>query len=162
MTRALDYLLAFLVRAVTGIPLRDPLPGHDPELPALFYANHGSHLDSIVIWASIPPRWRRRFCVVAAADYWRPGSLRYRFARLLFDLTPVDRGPAVKPSRELLERLARPLEDGKSLLIFPEGTRSRDGGIGEFRGGLHYLACNFRRFRLYGPLGQPQPDPAQG
>ena len=122
-------------RTVTG---REHL--RDLSGPVLFVANHSSHMDTPLLLAALPGRWRRRTAVAAAADYFYTRPLLARTVSLAFNTVPVGRkGEAVVPGAQtLLERL---LDDRWSLVIFAEGTRSRDGTVGRLRSGAAVLAA---------------------
>jgi 1-acyl-sn-glycerol-3-phosphate acyltransferase len=109
--------------------------------PAIFVANHNSHMDTPVILRALPGRWRRRTAVAAAADYFYAKRRNAISASLAFGTVPLDRkgGTGVGPGQTgHLDRLIR---DGGSLLVFPEGTRSRDGRVGRLRSGAALLAA---------------------
>jgi 1-acyl-sn-glycerol-3-phosphate acyltransferase len=113
-----------------GLDILDRIEG-----PVIFAANHASHLDTPLILLSLPDEWRRRTAVAAAADYFFDTWWRAAGSSLLFNTLPIDRrgGPlAAAPGQAM--------DDGWSLLIFPEGTRSRDGWSGTFRMGAAFLA----------------------
>lgn len=110
------------------------LPG-----PLVVAANHSSHLDTTVVLNALPLRHRQRTLVVAAADYFYTDRIRAGIVSLAFGTIPVERGPA--SSTESTDRMHRLLEDGWNLLLYPEGTRSRDGRMGELQTGAAYLAC---------------------
>jgi 1-acyl-sn-glycerol-3-phosphate acyltransferase len=106
------------------------------EGPVIFVANHASHLDTPLILLSLPDEWRRRTAVAAAADYFFDTWWRAVGSVLLFNTFPIDRrggSMSVTPGEVLA--------DGWSLVIFPEGTRSKDGWVGRFRMGAAFLAC---------------------
>ncbi len=105
------------------------------EGPAIFVANHASHLDTPLVLLSLPDEWRRRTAVAAAADYFFDTWWRALGSSVLFNTFPIDRrggAMATTPGEVLGE--------GWSLLIFPEGTRSPDGWTGQFRMGAAYLS----------------------
>jgi 1-acyl-sn-glycerol-3-phosphate acyltransferase len=108
--------------------------------PVLFVANHSSHIDTPAILRALPAAWRRRTAVAAAADYfYRVPWLAYAVS-LAFNTIPVERkGEAAVP--DAASQLVRLLDDGWSLLVFAEGTRSRDGTIGRLRSGAAVLAA---------------------
>ncbi|MGB5832614.1 MAG: lysophospholipid acyltransferase family protein [Thiohalocapsa sp.] len=132
--------LAGLTRLVTGVRANwvDHRPG--AEVPQrVYFANHSSHLDSLVIWASLPAALRARTRPVAAADYWdRPGLRRWLALRVLNALAVKRAGGA--GSREALHCLIAALDDGDSLILFPEGTRGEGRQIGRLRAGLYHVA----------------------
>jgi long-chain acyl-CoA synthetase len=106
--------------------------------PALFVANHASHLDTPVILASLPIWWRNRTAVAAAADFWFDmGRSREFLATFLFNAFPFSRTDSIRPS---LEYCARLLDKDWSILIYPEGTRSTTGKMGPFKSGLGLMA----------------------
>jgi 1-acyl-sn-glycerol-3-phosphate acyltransferase len=108
---------------------------------AVFVANHNSHMDTPVILRALAGRWRRRTAVAAAADYFYGNRRTALCASLVFGTVPLERnsGAGVGPGQTAhLDRLIR---DGGSLLIFPEGTRSRDGRVGRLRSGAAVLAA---------------------
>ncbi|PPD46516.1 MAG: 1-acyl-sn-glycerol-3-phosphate acyltransferase [Methylocystis sp.] len=109
--------------------------------PRLYFANHSSHLDTLLIWAALPDALRGVTHPVAAADYWGRGDLRSLIATRALDAVLIDRSGGKRD--ETLEPLREKLRAGRSLIIFPEGTRS-DGLLpGPFKSGLYQLACDF-------------------
>lgn len=131
-------LLAGLTRLVTGVRARW-LGGAPTATPRVYFANHSSHLDTLAIWASLPPALRVRTRPVAAADYWdRPGLRRWLAIRVLNALL-VDRSGG-GGSREALHALTLALDAGDSLILFPEGTRGDGSVIGPLRPGLYFVA----------------------
>ncbi len=103
----------------------------------IFFANHSSHLDFVLVWAHLPPAVRRRTRPVAAQDYWEGGPARKYFAAAVFDAVLIDRGGG---GREAVERMVDGLGDSRSLIVFPEGTRGCDGTVAPFKSGLFHLA----------------------
>ena len=103
--------------------------------PVIFVANHASHLDTPLILLSLPDEWRRRTAVAAAADYFFDTWWRAVGSAMVFNTFPIDRrgGSMAATPGEVLA-------DGWSLVIYPEGTRSRDGWVGRFQLGAAYLA----------------------
>jgi 1-acyl-sn-glycerol-3-phosphate acyltransferase len=108
--------------------------------PVLFVANHSSHMDTPVILRALPPPWRRRTAVAAAADYFYRVPWVARAVSLAFNTVPVQRkGEGVGP--DAASQLFRLIDEGWSLLVFAEGTRSRDGAIGRLHSGAAVLAA---------------------
>ena len=109
------------------------------EPPVLFVANHSSHIDTPTILRALPAAWRRRTAVAAAADYFYRVPLVAHAVSLAFNTVPVQRkGEGVVG--DAASQLARLLDDRWSLLVFAEGTRSRDGTVGRLRSGAAVLA----------------------
>ena len=134
----IDHLLVGLTRFLVGG--RPEWRGAQPAThQRISFANHGSHLDTILIWAALPKPLRATTHPVAAADYWGRGALRRRIAIGLLNSVLVDRsGTADKAS--LMAPLEAELARGHSLVIFPEGTRGEGALPGPFKSGLYWLA----------------------
>ena len=110
------------------------------EAPVVFVANHSSHMDTPAISRALPRAWRRRTAVAAAADYfYRRRRLAYTVS-LFFGTVPMARdGGGLEPSTTA--HLDRLLGERWSLVMFAEGTRSRDGSVGRLRSGAAVLAA---------------------
>ena len=104
-------------------------------------ANHSSHADSAVIYATLPPNQRRRLLAAAARDYFFENDARQFVSRSLFNAIPVARDAAV--GEDPLRHPTRALREGYGLLLYPEGTRSVNGVIGVFRNGIGRLVAEF-------------------
>jgi 1-acyl-sn-glycerol-3-phosphate acyltransferase len=109
------------------------------DRPRVYFANHASHLDFVLIWSALPRPRRRQVRPVAGSDYWNRTPVRRFVAASVFHAVLIERGGGPAASRAALVRMAAALDDRQSLIVFPEGTRSRDGGIGEFKSGLFHL-----------------------
>src|SRR5262249_3184081 len=111
--------------------------------PAIFIANHTSNLDTPAILAAMPAKWRRRVAVAAAADYWfapdqgLTGRLAGPLAALLYNAFPFSRTDAVEASLRYLGEL---VDDGWSILLYPEGGRSDTGQMCPFKKGIGLIA----------------------
>jgi 1-acyl-sn-glycerol-3-phosphate acyltransferase len=130
-------VLVGLVRLLVGAYPR--WIGCGPELrQRIYFANHTSHVDTVALWSALPRRLRERTHPVAARDYWDKGFRRYlamtTLRAVLIDRTREDK--ATDP----LEPLLRTLEDGDSLILFPEGTLGSAALPGPFKSGLYRLA----------------------
>ena len=109
------------------------------EPPCVFVCNHASHLDTLSLTAALPGRLARHAVALAAANVFFGTVASSAFAAMALNALPVWRG---RTSRDDLGYLrTRLIEDGLVFILFPEGTRSRDGVIGEFRPGLGALVA---------------------
>lgn len=108
--------------------------------PVVFVANHSSHLDTPTILRALPPKWRRRTAVAAAADYFYNKRWKANGVALLFNTVPLGRngGGLGSGATDHVDRL---IDEGWNLVMFPEGTRSRDGRIGKVRSGAAVIAA---------------------
>jgi 1-acyl-sn-glycerol-3-phosphate acyltransferase len=105
--------------------------------PYVFAANHSSHADTMVIVTTLPGRFRRRVVVAAAADYFFPNRVTAMLTAVFVGAIPVERD---RVSRRTLDLCHRLLGEGWSLVLYPEGGRSPDGEIQEFRPGAAWMA----------------------
>lgn len=105
----------------------------------LYYANHSSHGDFVLLWASLPAELRRSTRPVAGADYWLTGSVRRYLIQRVFNAVLVDRQRA-SPDSNPLQPMLDALDRGDSLILFPEGTRNLEDGLLPFKSGLYHLA----------------------
>jgi len=115
----------------------DRLDGLDRDTPVIFVANHFSHADTPLLLRRLPRPWRDRLFVGAAADYFFPNRVAGFAAALGLNAIPIER---TKVNRRSADAAAALIDDGWSMLIFPEGGRSPDGWGQPFRGGAAYLA----------------------
>jgi 1-acyl-sn-glycerol-3-phosphate acyltransferase len=113
-----------------------PAKNQDPR-PLIFAPNHHSHLDTPLSISAIPLPWRRKLVVAAAADYFFTSHLKGSAAALVLNALPIDREAV---GRKSFEQISALIEDGWSLVIYPEGGRSPDGWGQEFKGGTAYLS----------------------
>ena len=108
------------------------------EPPALIFTpNHHSHLDTMLMVRSVPFTWRRKLVVAAAADYFFDKRWKAALAALSLNAIPIDRESTGRQSASMIREL---IDDGWSLVIYPEGGRSPDGWGQEFKGGAAYLS----------------------
>lgn len=113
----------------------------------IYFANHSSHMDTVVLWAALPGELRANTRPVAARDYWGKGGLRTRIAQGELNAVLIDR-VRTDADADPLEPLRDALEHGFSLIIFPEGTRSPQPLPGPFKSGLYHLARAFPQVEL--------------
>ncbi len=107
------------------------------KTPAIFAANHSSHLDTTLILSVLPERFRHRAVVGAGADYFFDKKLKAAWWAFSVGAIPIERTKVTRKSAAQLEEL---LNDNYSVVIFPEGGRTPDGWMQEFRAGAAYLS----------------------
>lgn len=135
--RLLASALCGFARALTGV--RALWLGSEPDArPRVYFANHRSHGDFVLIWASLPPPLRRRTRPVAGADYWLTTPLRRFLINRVFRGVCIDRRPG-RNGPNPVEQMGEALGAGESLILFPEGTRNMGDGLLPFKSGLHHL-----------------------
>ena len=138
--------LAALARLITGAQ------GHWKGCPPMaeqriYFANHQSHFDWVLIWAALPHELRAQTRPIAARDYWTGSPLKTWITSAVFNAIYVSRTRST-PDEDPLEPLIEALRNGDSLVIFPEGTRSSKGEPQAFKAGLYHLAEQFPQVRL--------------
>jgi len=135
--RLLAAGVVLLARILAGGAVRR-IGFHPDERQRIYFANHTSHLDFVIVWAALPPRLRKLTRPVAARDYWSKG-LRAYLATRVFNAVLVDRDRAT-PATNPIETLLDGLGDRYSLILFPEGTRGDGTTLNAFKSGLYRLA----------------------
>lgn len=104
----------------------------------VYFANHTSHLDALVLWSSLPKPIRNLTRPVAAADYWQSGPVR-RYVSSVFNVLLIDR-TKIKVHNSPIDIMIREIGNTGSLIVFPEGGRNPSEELKEFKSGLFYLA----------------------
>lgn len=114
----------------------------------IFFANHASHGDFVLLWASLPPWLRRRTRPVAGADYWNKSALRRFIGGRVFRAVLIDR-ERKEGNPDPVEQMVAALTGGDSLILFPEGTRNTtDAVLLPFKSGLFHLANRYPNAEL--------------
>ena len=135
----IEALLIGLTRLLTGAVVRSRGFAFEPEQQRIYYANHTSHIDTLLLWSLIPRTQRRRVHPAAAQDYWWTSGWRRYLAERVFHAVPVVR-QRESATEDPLQAVEAVLARGDSLIFFPEGTRGTGDAVQRFRGGLHHLA----------------------
>ncbi|MDB6022132.1 MAG: 1-acyl-sn-glycerol-3-phosphate acyltransferase [Pedosphaera sp.] len=131
-------LLAAVARFISGASTR--WVGCAPDArQRVYFANHTSNLDALVVWASLPPRVRALARPVAARDYWTKGRLRTYLANEVLHAVLIERKRPTAHNNPLSDML-NALGKRHSLIIFPEGGRQSGTELAPFKGGLFHLA----------------------
>jgi len=138
LARLVSALITGFARLVTGVQARWVGCGADP-VQRVYFANHSSHGDFVLIWTVLPPALRARTRPVAARDYWDEGGMRRFLIHRVFRGVLVERGGDPK-ARDPLAPLIEALDGGDSLIIFPEGTRNTEEQMLPFKSGIYHLA----------------------
>ena len=133
-------------RSITGA--RSLWLGCTPEpVQRIYFANHSSHGDFVLLWASLPPALRKLTRPVAGADYRQSSPIRRYIINGVFNGVMVDRQRNT-PDSNPLQPMLDALEKGDSLIIFPEGTRNLEEGLLPFKSGLYHLAKSYPQAEL--------------
>jgi 1-acyl-sn-glycerol-3-phosphate acyltransferase len=130
--------LAGLARLLAGASIRW-IASQPDTCQRVYFANHTSPLDALLIWASLPRLVREITRPVAAKDYWSRGALRRWLAEEVFNAILIDRTD-IKVHQSPVDLMLRQAGSTRSLIVFPEGSRSTSGEVGDFKSGLYYLA----------------------
>jgi len=109
----------------------------DEPPPLIFAPTHHSHLDTGLMIRAVPAVWRRKLVVAAAADYFFDKRWKAALSALSLNAIPIDREVTGRRSADAIRAL---VDDGYSLVIYPEGGRSPDGWGQDFKGGAAYLS----------------------
>jgi len=137
--------LAALARLITGA--QGHWYGAPPKAEQrIYFANHQSHFDWVLIWAALPHDLRAVTRPIAARDYWTSSKLKHWITREIFNAVYVSRQRT--DDEDPLEPLMEALRHGDSLVIFPEGTRGNKGDPAAFKAGLYHLAEAFPDVQL--------------
>jgi 1-acyl-sn-glycerol-3-phosphate acyltransferase len=136
LTAAAVILFARLITAVRG-----EWRGSEP-LPTqrVYFANHASNGDFVLLWTVLPPSLRRHTRPVAAADYWKAGFIRRFLIHDVFRGVLIDRLQR-EERPDPIEVMTEAVDAGGSLIIFPEGTRNTtEARLLPFKSGIYWLA----------------------
>ena len=135
-------LLCRLIRLVSGVA--DRWVNCTPSTrQRIYFGNHSSHLDIIVLWSALPRAVRRLTRPAAARDYWETSPLRRYLAHRVFNAIMIDRaahGGTLADAAHSLEAIVAGMGDRYSLIIFPEGTRGPGEEMAPFKSGLYHIA----------------------
>lgn len=132
-----ETLLTLIARFISGASVRW-VESQPDTCQRVYFANHTSHLDVILVWSALPARVRRLTRPIAAKDYWTAGWVRRRLAKT-YNALLIDR-TEIKVHQSPVDLMLREIGRTHSVIMFPEGGRSTGEAVGEFKSGLYYLA----------------------
>ena len=140
LAKLMSLFLLGLIRVLTGAQAR--WQGCPPKAEQrIYFANHQSHADLVLMWAALPAELRSITRPIAAKDYWTKTPFKKWITTSVFNAIYVDR---VKTTdQDPLEPLIDALENGDSIILFPEGTRGNQDEPQSFKSGLFNLALKF-------------------
>ena len=140
LAKVFGYGLLGFVRLLTGAQAR--WYGSPPKAEQrIYFANHQSHADLVMIWAALPEELRSITRPIAARDYWTKSDFKRWITTAVFNAVYVDRER--QGDEDPLQPLIDALQSGDSLIIFPEGTRGHAAEPQAFKAGLYNLALRF-------------------
>lgn len=139
LAKFVDFILCRFTSFITGVRPQKNVERQQSGKNRLYYANHNSHGDFILLWVSLPYEIRKNTRPVAGADYWTKGAIRRFLAYKVFNMLLIERGG--DDPQSVTEQISAALKES-SLIIFPEGTRKIDDDVElqPFKSGLFYLA----------------------
>ena len=141
----MGWLLLAIVRVLTGAQAR--WWGCPPKAEQrIYFANHQSHADLVMIWAALPGELRHVTRPIAAKDYWTATPFKQWITTAVFNAIYVNR--ARTDDQDPLEPLIEALSNGDSVILFPEGTRGHQEEPQAFKAGLYNLAQRFPQVEL--------------
>ncbi len=140
LARLFGLLLLGFIRLLTGAQAR--WQGCPPKAEQrIYFANHQSHADLVLMWAALPEELRSITRPIAARDYWTKTPLKQWITTAVFNAIYVDRTKTT--DQDPLEPLIEALHQGDSIILFPEGTRGNHEEPQSFKSGLYNLAQKF-------------------
>ena len=132
-----ETLLTWIARFISGVSVRW-IDSQPDTCQRVYFANHTSHLDVVLVWSALPADVRHLTRPVAAKDYWIRGPVR-RHVSKVYNAMLIDR-KEIKVHQSPIDLMLKEIGNTHSLIIFPEGGRTHGEEINEFKSGLYYLS----------------------
>jgi|SRR3990172_2505098 len=128
-----------LILVIIGLNVRhrERLP---QQGPAIIAANHNSHLDTLVLMSLVPLRLLPQIRTVGAADYFMRNRLLAWFATAIIGIIPVNR---MQPVFHPLADAFASLDEGRIVIMYPEGTRGEPEVMRTLKRGIGHIAQNY-------------------
>lgn len=132
----LSFFIA-LAKFLSGVTIyhEDFIPD---EKQRVYFANHTSHIDFIILMAALPQEIRKKTRPLAAKDYWWKSKVRKYLIDIVFNGIVIDRKPS-KDKENPIDAMIEGMGEDYSLIMFPEGSRNLEGEIQDFKPGLYHL-----------------------
>jgi 1-acyl-sn-glycerol-3-phosphate acyltransferase len=134
-----NHALTLLARLITGAGSAHWIGCAPEPKQRIYFANHTSNLDALILWAGLPVSVRKLTRPVAAHDYWTGDPVRRYFACKVFNAILIER-KKVTVSNNPIPQILTAMGKESSIIIFPEGKRNFGPETGEFKSGLYHLA----------------------
>lgn len=137
----INHLICSMTKLLSGTHVRFLTPlGED--IPKIYFANHQSHLDAFVIYYALPEYIRVKVRPVAKKEYWKKGYVRQYLSQRVVKTLLIEEHTQYPVEHPLhpVNQMIKAIDQGSSLLLFPEGTRNCEEGIHEFKSGLYHVA----------------------
>ncbi|WP_332877660.1 lysophospholipid acyltransferase family protein [Massilia sp. S19_KUP03_FR1] len=141
LARQIADAIVLSARLLTGAKARwrGCLPS---AAPRVYFANHRSHVDFVLIRGCLPPPLRLITRPVAGADYWNASRLRRFIGIDVFNSLLISRCDCREVGDDPVAQMTQAVQEGDSLIVFPEGTRNTtDQALLPFKSGVYHLAC---------------------
>ncbi|MEM9352494.1 MAG: lysophospholipid acyltransferase family protein [Planctomycetota bacterium] len=132
-----ETLLTWTARLISGASV-SWVESQPDTCQRVYFANHTSHLDALIVWSSLPTPVRRLTRPIAARDYWENGFFKPHLATT-FNAMLIDR-KKIKVHQSPVDKIIQEMGNEYSVILFPEGGRSQGNEVGEFKSGLYYLS----------------------
>lgn len=137
-------IMRWFLKVFVGVEFDRDLPSISSDEAYIVIANHNSHMDTMVILCSLPFSMQGRVYPVAAADYFAKSKIKKFLYSLFVNAVYVERSPKRNHVHEFIANMAKKIDSGSCLLIYPEGSRGEPGVLGEFKSGAARVLLNSR------------------